>query len=173
LTIQAKYQTFTKRFYAGILDGLIFVPFYVMEEFFFVSNNIGIVIGKELFNIICWALYVIIGHGKFGQTVGKKLMKIKVYDLDEKKLVGYTRAFFRESIWIVLSISGIIYLYVDNMSFSVLTPEVIEKYDNFLIYTSLGWFVIELVTTLSNPKRRAVHDFIAGSVVINLKAGTG
>jgi len=29
-----------------------------------------------------------------------------------------------------------------------------------------GWFIAELVTMLTNSKRRAVHDFIAGSVVV-------
>ena len=33
------------------------------------------------------------------------------------------------------------------------------------VYGLLAWFLLELVTMLFNPKRRAVHDFIAGSVV--------
>jgi uncharacterized RDD family membrane protein YckC len=28
------------------------------------------------------------------------------------------------------------------------------------------WFLLEIATMLTNEKRRAVHDFIAGSVVI-------
>lgn len=31
---------------------------------------------------------------------------------------------------------------------------------------SLLWFVAEIVTSLMNQKRRAVHDFIAGTVVV-------
>jgi len=36
------------------------------------------------------------------------------------------------------------------------------------MYGSLVWFVAELVTMLTNAKRRAVHDFIARSVVVRL-----
>jgi uncharacterized RDD family membrane protein YckC len=35
-----------------------------------------------------------------------------------------------------------------------------------------AWFVLELLTMLTNNKRRALHDFIAGSVVVRL-ARTG
>ena len=31
---------------------------------------------------------------------------------------------------------------------------------------SLLWFLLELITMLTNKKRRAIHDYIAGSVVI-------
>ena len=30
-----------------------------------------------------------------------------------------------------------------------------------------GWFFLEIVTMLSNEKRRAFHDYIAGTVVVN------
>jgi uncharacterized RDD family membrane protein YckC len=39
-----------------------------------------------------------------------------------------------------------------------------------LSYVSLGWFITEVVTMLTNKKRRALHDFIANTVVINSNA---
>jgi uncharacterized RDD family membrane protein YckC len=36
---------------------------------------------------------------------------------------------------------------------------------------ALAWFTLEIVTMLSNRKRRAVHDFIAGSVVMRVDRG--
>ncbi len=97
-------------------------------------------------------------------------MKIKVYDVDEKRLIGFRRAFLRESIGIAISIVGVIYLLIDNRNLSVPGSEKIQIYDNLVIYTSFGWFLLELVTTLSTTKRRAVNDFIARSVVIDLTA---
>jgi uncharacterized RDD family membrane protein YckC len=35
-----------------------------------------------------------------------------------------------------------------------------------LLTAALVWFVAEILTCLTNPKRRAVHDFIAGTVVV-------
>jgi hypothetical protein len=34
----------------------------------------------------------------------------------------------------------------------------------------LLWFLVEIVTMLTNGKRRALHDFIAGTVVIRTNA---
>jgi uncharacterized RDD family membrane protein YckC len=31
---------------------------------------------------------------------------------------------------------------------------------------AFSWFLLELITMLTNKKRRAVHDYIAGSVVV-------
>jgi uncharacterized RDD family membrane protein YckC len=50
----------------------------------------------------------------------------------------------------------------------VITPteEVLNNYDNFTLIVALVWILLELITMLANKKRRAIHDFIAGSVVI-------
>ena len=34
----------------------------------------------------------------------------------------------------------------------------------------MGWFLLEIVTMTFNSKRRALHDFIAGSVVVKASA---
>jgi hypothetical protein len=36
-----------------------------------------------------------------------------------------------------------------------------------------GWMLLEAVTMLTNAKRRAIHDFIAGTVVIRVPARVG
>jgi uncharacterized RDD family membrane protein YckC len=38
--------------------------------------------------------------------------------------------------------------------------------ENYLSWLSIAWFLLEIVTMLTNEKRRALHDMIAGSVVI-------
>jgi uncharacterized RDD family membrane protein YckC len=35
-----------------------------------------------------------------------------------------------------------------------------------LAYASIGWFLLEVVTMLTNSKRRALHDLIAKTVVV-------
>ena len=37
-----------------------------------------------------------------------------------------------------------------------------------LAYASLGWFLLEVVTMLTNSKRRAIHDLIAKTVVLRV-----
>ena len=43
----------------------------------------------------------------------------------------------------------------------------------WLLWASFGWTALELVSMLTNRKRRALHDFIAGSVVVREALGTG
>jgi uncharacterized RDD family membrane protein YckC len=40
--------------------------------------------------------------------------------------------------------------------------------DWIMMSTGMLWFWAEIITMLTNRKRRSVHDFIAGSVVIRI-----
>ena len=168
-TVNNKYKTFVQRLFASFIDWLVFLPVYIIEEIFSDKNNKWLFIGFSLFYTISWLLYCAIGHGKYGQTVGKKVMKIKVLGLDEKGLIGYQRAFLRESVWFFVSIAGITWLIIQSQGVAYLSEIDGINYANMGMFISLAWLLIELVTMLSNPKRRAVHDFLAGSVVIDMK----
>ncbi len=168
--VNNKYKTFWQRLFASIVDWLVFIPFIIFEQVVPVMDNKWLYIGYNLTYTICWTLYSVIGVGKYGQTIGKKQMKIKIFSLDEKKLIGYKRAFFREAVWFFVSIGGIVWLYFTTSNTAPFRDELIGK-NNMLIISSI-WLIVELVTMFFNTKRRAVHDFMAGSVVIDLnKAG--
>ena len=170
-----KYQTITKRVIAGFIDGLVFYPFSFIIEYlskdeygnFDEFNNA--VIWWTFLQTLLWAIYVVVGHGKFGQTLGKKAMGIKVLDLDEIHTIRYKRACYRESVWIITQIVGFIYFlirYRSSNSDIIRNPS--YTLDEYLSFTIILWTVIEIVTTLSNSKRRAVHDYIGKSVVIDM-----
>ncbi len=95
-------------------------------------------------------------------------MKIKVFDLDEKNLIGYKRAFLRESVWFFVSIAGIIWLIIKTPDINPASGEFDVEYNDIGMIVSSAWLLTELITMLSNSKRRAVHDYLAGSVVIDL-----
>ena len=111
-------------------------------------------------------LYNVLMHGKYGQTIGKMATKVKVVDVSLAKL-SMRQAFLRDSVYIALTTVAVI----------IGIPGIIDggnSYQNpntvsvrILAYASLAWFVVELVTMLTNSKRRALHDFIAGSVVVH------
>jgi len=91
--IDKKYSTFGNRLFAGLIDGLLFLPLTLIADYVIVEDRTRL--WSDLaFNCI-WMIYVVVGHGKYGQTIGKKLMNIKVLDIGEEKLIGYTRAFYR------------------------------------------------------------------------------
>jgi len=91
-----KYNTFGKRFIAGLIDGLIFLPFVILDNKFEDTTNKPLFIGWTLFHTICWTLYLVISHGKYGQTIGKRLMGIKVLDINEQGVINYKNSFLRE-----------------------------------------------------------------------------
>jgi uncharacterized RDD family membrane protein YckC len=164
--VNDKYKTFVQRLFAAIIDALVFLPFIIFEQVVPVTEDKWLYIGYNLTNTICWTLYCVIGVGKYGQTIGKKQMKIKVLSLNEKKLIGYKRAFLREAVWFFVSIGGIVWLYFTTSDTAPFRDELIGKNNMFII--SSIWLTVELVTMFFNTKRRAVHDFMGGSVVIDL-----
>lgn len=164
-----KYNTFWKRLWAAIIDGIILYPLVFVDTAFDNSNHQPLfVIGKFLSTFL-YILYFIILHAKYGQTIGKKLMNIKVIDIAEINLIGFKRATIRELPWIIAN--GLIFLYLLKFFFLKNTDliGIKEKYDDLSFIISFAWLAIELISMLTNPKRRAVHDWLAKSVVIKTK----
>lgn len=103
-------------------------------------------------------------EGRNGQTWGKMALGIKIFDLNEIDNIGYKRAFYRECIPMVLSVLGLLYVLFFGK------PNSHEKWGDDDIFSLIQsfWFIAELVTMLFSIKRRAIHDLIAHSVVINI-----
>ncbi len=168
MSILPKYQTFSKRLGAGIIDGIVFMP--ISLSFATVRNNsIASFTLCALVETVLYKAYMVVGHGKYGQTLGKRLVGIKVFDLQEKNMIGYKNAFLRESIWFFVAIAEAIYLYmVSAKTVNVEQAMAETNYNNIFAITSLIWFFLELGTMFLNNKRRAFHDYLAGTVVVDL-----
>lgn len=162
-----KYNTFGKRFWAGFIDGLVFLPITILCNRFENSDNKTLYIIISLLYTISWTAYIVIAHGKYGQTIGKHLMGIKVFDVQEQDVIGFKRAFLREAVWVFVEIFGVAYLIFAPYNSSVKDLKD-TSFDGYLDLTVSLWFVLELITMFFNAKGRALHDFIAGSVVIDL-----
>jgi uncharacterized RDD family membrane protein YckC len=153
-----RYQTFGSRFLAAFIDACLFsiVDSYVNS--FFGYNTIGnLLIADGLFYF-----YSIFLHYKFGQTLGKKIAQvIVVSNSDESKLIGLANSFKRDSIGILISILGALVkvYHIDG------TPLTLSQH--LILFSTSGWLLAELITMLFNKKRRAIHDFLGNSVVID------
>ncbi len=161
-----RYSTFWKRFFAGIIDAFfIYILSYVFELFFPDAINSYVVIFFTFLPFI----YSIGMHGHSGQTLGKKFMEVQVTNSKDEKSITYLQAFLRDLIPIIgLTTMVVMSLYTPEIN----TVEDMEQHKDFyrimaiLGATNMIWYISEFVTMLFNKKRRAVHDYIASTVVV-------
>jgi uncharacterized RDD family membrane protein YckC len=115
-------------------------------------------------------------HGKYGQTVGKMATKVRVYDVGTEAPITYRQALLREGIPAVVSGPFLIYVFIGLMQGRESAYLLVQgKFSNYSVLwwfaaLPLLWFLVEIVTMLTNDKRRALHDLIAGTVVIRTNA---
>lgn len=164
-----RYQTFWSRFFAAIIDGFVMWPIGFLLGFITDSNIGAIVIIGNLLNNFSPYIYSVLFHGHYGQTLGKMAMRVKVVDFDDEDEIDIKQALIRDSVPIALMI--VVYCYMAilttgndgfdiAMDFSTLAPMF------FLGFLTIIWTLLEFLSMLFNEKSRAVHDFIARTVVI-------
>lgn len=170
--IKVKYRTFWKRFCAGFIDGLVLLPISLLSNWIW-SHHGGIPnILLALFYLITSVMYYaynIYFLGKYGQTLGKMALKVKVLDISEQKQVTYLQALKRDIVPLAVTVLLLPYeLYQIIVGrFYLLHPGTVpDKTSMILGLVFMGWFLLEVITMMFSLKRRALHDFIAGSVVV-------
>jgi len=160
------YQTFFRRFWAGVIDGLVFLPvFAVSWVVLFDTDQPILQVSWYVIASLAFPAYSIFFHGRFGQTLGKMATRVKVLDASGAKLT-FKQAFLRDSPYLVLVVVDLIITlpYIaSGISLGIQSQTALQMViDN----ASQLWFWAEVLTMLTNNRRRAVHDFIAGSVVV-------
>src|SRR5215475_9628908 len=162
-----KYHTGVRRFFAGIIDGFVLSMTIGLLSIWVYSLD-GPLILTALWLLITNSsnyIYSVLMHGYYGQTLGKMACGIKVLDISERPIT-MLQAFLRDSVIIGINIIS------SAISLNEFITEGGTQSSNFQIvqmviaFASFAWFVAEILTMLTNKKRRAVHDFIAGTVVV-------
>jgi len=161
MNIHLRYKTFGKRFLASIIDGIFLAIIAVILQLFMSDST------QEFVFTFMPFIYSIYMHGNSGQTIGKQYMDIEVVTFNEEKGIGYLRAFKRDSVPLIALIIMYVLTYYLPANEVDINPE-------SLLYISISilgashaiWYVSEFITMLFNKKRRAIHDFIAGTVVV-------
>jgi uncharacterized RDD family membrane protein YckC len=166
--LSERYKTFWHRAAAGFVDGLLFIPLNLVY-LHLQPPEYGVVASftVEFFYCLIGILYVVLMHTKYGQTVGKMAAGVKVLDVSEERLPTLGQSCLREIgpiIFTALWLGYHIYLttvYKDRFDFFIYSHSW-----KALALAGNGWTLLEIVTMLFNKKRRALHDFIAGTVVV-------
>jgi len=174
---QRVYAGFWKRLCAGFADAFIIMPlaflFIWLEGF---DRTLSIII--TIPSSILFAMYNVYFNARFGGTPGKLAVGIRITKPDGSR-INWSEAWKRSSVDLVFAA---IVLIVDVWGLTQVDPE---------DYASLGWMErtqlvmahapawygaisihqqvwiwSEVVVLLFNKRKRAIHDFIAGTVVI-------
>jgi uncharacterized RDD family membrane protein YckC len=163
-----RYHTVWPRIRAGFFDGLVLMPLALADGFLSAPE-------RGAFILIAWAaisysvywLYSVLLHARYGQTLGKRAAHVKVLDLSEERIPTLRQAFLRDSGYILLnclSLAYFIYLVLTRQYSETMTVSSLPA--RILTFAGLAWFLLEVTTALTNQKRRAFHDLIAGTVVV-------
>jgi uncharacterized RDD family membrane protein YckC len=175
-----QYAGFGRRLSSMLVDSGVFLP--LMGISFFVEyKSLYTYVLISIISLLIGLLYEILLLKNYGATLGKMVAKIKVVKLDGSGLgwkevilrtfIGGVLSFFISFIYIRVayenqSIFGL-YSYWDSTK--KLAEVVKANYSFYLTLVSCLnqlWFWSELIIMLFNKKKRALHDFIAGTVVI-------
>jgi uncharacterized RDD family membrane protein YckC len=167
----AKYKTFGPRFWAGFIDGLVFLPINLFDNYLLsAARGPIILISWAIVSYSSYWLYSVSLHARYGQTLGKRAMHVKVMDVSEERIPSLGQAFLRDVGYIAINISSLVYFIYIVVAHKYVTG--VEQVNSLpgmvLTFASLGWLLLEVVTMLTNSKRRAIHDLIAKTVVLKV-----
>jgi DNA uptake protein ComE-like DNA-binding protein/uncharacterized RDD family membrane protein YckC len=173
------YATFWQRFAAMWIDLFVLLPIMAVHVWLESESKITALV-LVIPMAIVYDSYSIYCHGRFGQTVGKRVMGIRVV-LTTGEAIGWRTAWLRSSVDVMFSVLGVIASFMaltaisdtefygvgwmqQSQNLSALEPA-------WLGWTEEAtqiWVWSEVVVMLFNKRRQALHDFIAGTVVITM-----
>jgi uncharacterized RDD family membrane protein YckC len=160
-----RYQTLWRRFWAVCVDILVFAPIAIADHFFWKGSAPVPVRAAWILIFSCLSTaHSVFGHGLYGRTVGKWLLGIRVLDVSGAPLRMW-QAVVRDS----LTIAFLAWRTIPNLGSILHGIRQTSPPRHGLGasgWISLIWFLLEVVTVLASPRRRALHDLLAGSVVV-------
>lgn len=163
-----KYDTFGSRFLASFLDGLIMIPVGCLSGIVPIMSNSGkmTLVGSLIFSLIP-IVYSVSMHYFKGQTIGKALVSLKVLDISERPIT-FAQAVIRslpQMFPVFISASLLIsfmFSSTKNAGLTNIFETVVPAFYGFYVVFIIG----EVISALFTDKHRALHDYIAGTVVI-------
>jgi len=174
------YTDFWVRFYALFLDFLFLAPLTYLSYYL-----IGL--GKNVYfytfipNFLFGLWYHIYLTKKYGGTPGKIIAGVTIIKLDGT-IIGWKEAILRNIVVIgfslihmgiminsVLQINETIYINKGWNERGLYIMSLSSIYFNIYICIMYVWYFIEFIVMLMNKRKRAIHDFIAGTVAVKTK----
>jgi uncharacterized RDD family membrane protein YckC len=163
-----KYDTFGARFGAAIVDGVIFLPLTFLDAYAAdkIMGVTGLLILWTVISMGLFQFYSIYMHGRYGQTIGKRTMGVKIITFPEELPINFKHAFIRDLPYTIILLADIVIAIVLIINPELIFNNAVTSISDLFGYAWLLWFLLEIISMLFNDKKRAVHDIIAKTVVI-------
>lgn len=113
--------------------------------------------------VICLLYFVLFQGYTDGQTLGKKLMRIKVVSSDPSHKCNYKMLFIRS-----IFLFSIIYNLISCISCYIVPVNSFTIFSNILYMLNNILQLIVASTIIFDVRRRGVHDLVAGTCVVEL-----
>lgn len=163
-----RYSTFGARFVASIIDFVVLstISYFLLQIATKAGDNL--LTAVEMTEHIQYVAYSVFFHGLFGQTLGKMATKIKVVDVETEDAINFRQAVIRDSIPIIASVLlGLMIIYIQFNPGGEQDVLLVSYALIAVSFVYMIWHLLEIITMLFNEKRRAIHDFMAGTVVVH------
>jgi uncharacterized RDD family membrane protein YckC len=171
-----RYASFWDRAVAVLIDWLIVLPLGLGVLWVPAWSRTAAVTASMTL-IAAGLAYRVYFHGRWGQTVGKMARGIRVVRPDGSR-ISWAQSWIRVSVDLALegcgALIGIAAIpsmsseQLGSMSWLELSNRIDDQAPMHDLLGTVGaiWMVSEIVVILCNQQRRAIHDFMAGTVVI-------
>jgi len=161
------------RLAAAFFDWIILFPIGILVVLLSSRSWKFAVVLFPLYQLL-YVAYQAFFHSRYGATLGKMAFKMKVVNEDYSKIDFFT-ALKRISVEGVLQ--GALAILCLNLFLSMKNNYNITNVVDFAKLFQIGpyqsvnvletfWYYLSFMTCLFTPRRKALHDFIAGTVVI-------
>lgn len=175
---ELRYAGFWSRFVAGLIDFVVSLPIFLLVFWLERVSYAGVVLAN-LVGPVFMIAYNVGLVAVFGGTVGKLIRGLRVLQVNGARAT-WSNAWRRSAVDLTISFSAVILTLIalNRIAPDVYLaaswdtrPEIVEKAVpalRWLYWAAFVWMFSEFVTLLSNRKRRALHDFIGGTVVVHI-----
>jgi uncharacterized RDD family membrane protein YckC len=171
------YSDFSSRLGAGLLDVLISCPVWILVAIIN-SQSMNMQYFTLLLNLIFTVWYMIYLPKRYGGTPGKLVTGLKIIKVDGSDIT-WNEAFLRYSVslgFALLMAPATIFalMQADAETYNAMgwtqqnayLQSFAPVYQWIFIWAAFAWVIAEVIVYFADDRNRAIHDKLAGTVVI-------
>jgi uncharacterized RDD family membrane protein YckC len=178
--VPVEYAGFGSRAGAILVDLLVVLPIIALTVWSYSRPSPATIAAGAIFGLVASQGYFIAMHANGGQTLGKRVMGIRVRRTDGG-MIGWRESFLRELPYLVsaaATVVGVLLVLSVSDPFDLMIPGggtwarmgwVAERAPGWTGFLGdlANWFGIpDLLFLLFDKRRRSLHDHLAGTVVV-------